>query len=52
MPSTATSTSNWAEQQDTQAIVTSLESESVTHLSETERDTLIRLLRKVYQPAG
>lgn len=39
-------------QQDTQAIVTSLESESVTHLSETERDTLIRLLRKVYQPAG
>lgn len=35
---------------ETQAIVTSLESESVTHLSDEERDTLIRLLRKVYQP--
>lgn len=35
---------------ETQAIVASLESESVTHLSDDERLTLIRLLRKVYQP--
>lgn len=39
-------------QAETQAVVTSLESESVTHLTDDERDTLIRLLRKVYQRAG
>jgi len=35
-------------QTTSQGVVASLESEAVTHLSETERETLIRLLRKVY----
>ena len=37
-------------QGEAQDIVASLETESVTHLTEDERDTLIRLLRKVYLP--
>ncbi len=36
-------------QAETQQVVTSLETEAVTHLSEQERQTLIGLLRKVYQ---
>jgi DNA-binding MarR family transcriptional regulator len=35
-------------QAESQAVVAALESEAVTHLTETERDTLIGLLRKVY----
>jgi DNA-binding MarR family transcriptional regulator len=37
-------------QSEAQAVVASLETEAITHLSEDERQTLIRLLRKVYQP--
>jgi len=36
-------------QAETQQVVASLETEVVTHLSEQERQTLIGLLRKVYQ---
>lgn len=36
-------------QAETQQVVASLETEAVTHLSEQERQTLISLLRKVYQ---
>ncbi len=37
-------------QAETQAVVASLESESITHLTEDERATLLQLLRKVYRP--
>lgn len=37
-------------QSEAQAVVASLETEAITHLTEDERQTLIRLLRKVYQP--
>jgi len=39
-----------AVQGETQAVVASLENQSVTHLSDAERETLITLLRKVYRP--
>ncbi len=37
-------------QAETQGVVASLESESITHLTEDERSTLLQLLRKVYRP--
>jgi DNA-binding MarR family transcriptional regulator len=37
-------------QAETQAVVASLESESITHLTEEERTNLLQLLRKVYRP--
>lgn len=37
---------------EAQSVVANLETESVTHLTEDERLTLLSLLRKVYQPAG
>ena len=40
-----------AVQGETQAVVASLENQSVTHLSDAERETLITLLRKVYRPS-
>ena len=39
-------------QGEAQAVVASLESEAITHLTESERATLLRLLQKVYRPRG
>lgn len=39
-------------QGEAQAVVASLEGEAITHLTESERATLLRLLQKVYRPRG
>lgn len=39
-------------QGEAQAVVASLESEAITHLTDSERVTLLRLLQKVYRPRG
>lgn len=39
-------------QGEAQAVVASLENEAITHLTDSERVTLLRLLQKIYRPRG